>query len=113
PATGIPDFRVFNITGSSVRISGLMISNGRAASGGGINYQPSGLGRLVLEGCTVSNNVATASGGGINNSFGTLSLSNITIIANTALGAGANSAAGGVISNLRGTIEALNSCIIR
>src|SRR2546430_2090182 len=36
---GIPDFRIFNIKGGTVGISGLTVNNGRAASRGGILKQ--------------------------------------------------------------------------
>lgn len=70
-AGGTPDFRIFNIAfgNFNVTISGLTISNGKASGdiGGGILNQSTGT--LNVTNSTISNNSATdGSGGGIFNS---------------------------------------------
>ena len=121
-------YRVFNISsGVTVNISGLTISNGNDALGGGginnagtLNLSNSTVkgnlttgagaginntGTLNITGSTISNNVATASGGGIlNSATGILTLKNSTISTNTSNG-GANT--GGGISNA-GTATLIN-----
>jgi hypothetical protein len=94
--------RVFSVTGASVAISGLTVSNGITSSttlyGGGI-YNNAGT--LSLTNVTVSNNTSAYAGGGIMNLSGTLSVRNSTISGNTArntnsaLGSG-NSFGGGI-----------------
>src|SRR5258708_6098704 len=104
-AGGVPDFRIFNITAGVVAISGLTVSNGREAVGGGINTTTT----LSLNDCVIVGNSASASGGGINNSS-TLTLSNCVIQGNSVIGvAGAPSSGGGIYSD--GTLTALMSSI--
>lgn len=81
--------QVFMIgAGANVSISGLTITGGNAANGGGILNN----GTLRLSNDTISGNSATSSGGGIYNT-GTLSLSNCTVLGNTA-----DQLAGGIYS---------------
>ena len=117
---------VFSIaSGVDTVISGLTITGGTAASGGGIDNA----GMLTLTADTISGNMATGSGGGIENeATGTLIISDSTISGNTAGGSGGgidnagmltltnttisgNSAAsGGGISD-EGTLTAINVTI--
>ena len=87
--------------GVTTTISGLTITGGTAAAGGGIDNA----GMLTLSADTVSGNTATGNGGGIENEAGaTLIISDSTIAGNTA---GGN---GGGIDNA-GTITITNSTI--
>jgi hypothetical protein len=104
-APGTPDFRIFNITAGSVRIAGLTVSKGRAATGGGINNARN----LIIEDCAISDNTATESGGGINNS-GTLKLDRTTITGNFAQAVGAANALGGGINNI--STIAMDGCLL-
>src|SRR6266404_3494730 len=104
-ASGVPDFRIFNIKAGVVAISGLTVNNGREAVGGGINNTTT----FSLNDCVIVENSASASGGGINNSS-TLTASNCVIEGNSVIGvAGAPSVGGGVYSD--GTLTALMSSI--
>ncbi|MGO9468832.1 MAG: choice-of-anchor Q domain-containing protein [Isosphaeraceae bacterium] len=97
-ADAIGIFSVAN--GTTATIAGLTLTNGNAASGGGIVNQ----GTLTLSNCTVTGNNATStSGGGIYNS-GTLSLSNCTVTGNSATSSG-----GGIYN--KGTLN-LNNCTV-
>ena len=84
-APGVVDFRVFNITGGTVAISGMTIRHGKvsggfpAGDGGGIHNS----GTLTLTNSTVSGNSASVFGGGILNSS-TLTIANSTVNGNTA-----------------------------
>jgi RTX calcium-binding nonapeptide repeat (4 copies) len=80
--------RVFDITGGPAALSGLTITGGSAASGGGM-YNSSG--NLSLTNVTVSGNSATVGGGLFNH--GTATLTDVTISGNSA------TAGGGLFSN--------------
>ncbi|MEN3370959.1 MAG: hypothetical protein V7609_3102 [Verrucomicrobiota bacterium] len=94
-AGGTPNFRIFQIDGGPVAISGLTISNGKvvasltAGSGGGILVNS---GTLNIDGVVVSGNNAGdtstgGSGGGLANiSPGTLTVTNSTISGNICVG---------------------------
>jgi len=94
---------VFNITGTNVTISGLTIANGQSAqNGGGINAGGPPGSTLVINNCVVTNNSATAWGGGIFNTNVTLTVSHCTLVGNSAdMGAG--------IFNDQGALNVLNS----
>ena len=77
--SGIANFRVFNITGGNVAISGVTIRHGSATAGGGIVNG----GTLTITNSTVSSNTATSEGGGIFNG-GMLTLMNSTVSGNDA-----------------------------
>jgi CSLREA domain-containing protein len=95
--------RVFDINSGTVTISGLTITDGNAAGGGGIyNYVT---GDLTLNNCTVSGNKATGAGGGIYNYYGDLTLNNCTVSGNKATGVG------GGIYNFYGDLT-LNNCTV-
>jgi hypothetical protein len=84
PATAATDFRIFNVTiGSVVSISGITISGGQATSDSGGGIQNS-FGTLTVSDSTITDNSASFAGGGIQNSFGTLTVSNSTISHNSA-----------------------------
>jgi hypothetical protein len=96
------NFRVFDNQGVTVSISGLTTTNGKAfcstttngaGQGGGIIT----FGSLTLTNVTLTNNSA-AEGGAINNGLGTLTITNRTISNNTAI-AGTLVAGGGGIWN--------------
>jgi Bacterial Ig-like domain (group 3) len=90
---------VFQVdSGTTATLSGMTITGGSAASGGGIYNQ----GSLSVSGSAIENNVA-ASGGGIGNS-GTLTVTDSTISGN------AGGFAGGGIDN-SGTLTLTNSTV--
>ena len=76
--------RVFHIKGGSqdapVTLIGLKITDGYEFNGGGIYFT----GSLALTGCTVTGNTAPGKGGGIYNSFGTLTLTDSSVTRNYA-----------------------------
>ena len=93
--------RVFNITSATVAISDVTIQNANTVgAGGGIINS---FGTLTLTNSTVSENTA-GGGGGISN-FGTATLTNSTVTGNTASG-------GGGISNEPGSTLVINSSTI-
>jgi Bacterial Ig-like domain (group 3) len=116
---------VFQIEpGVAATMSGLTITQGSAASGGGLYNQ----GNTQLTDCTISANVATGSGGGLFNT-GTITLTNCTLSGNSATGGGglANSgtaelyactlsgntaAAGGGLENLTGAMATLEDTLV-
>jgi CSLREA domain-containing protein len=107
--TETPDFytswRIFNVTGGTVVISGLTIKKGYAnGNGGGVLNS----GTLTVENCVFSNNFASQ-GGAICN-IGTLTVSDCSLINNSA-GRG-----GGIanISNMSGSVRGfatVNRCV--
>ena len=107
---GIPNFRIFHITGNfNVTISGLTITNGIALEdlGGGILNENAG---SLIAGCVISGNAATATGaggfgGGIYNFNGTVTLTNSTVFANSANNAGG-------IYNYQGSTMNLINCTV-
>jgi hypothetical protein len=99
-------FRIFHVMPSqTMNVEGLTISNGNADIGGGIlNDQAT----LTLTNCSVVNNVASQSGGGIADGFagGSLNIINSTISGNSAVGPfpftfgyGGGISGGGIITN--------------
>ena len=78
---GTDNFRIFDVFGNNVTISGLTVSNGREYVGGGIFA----VGDLTLNDCVISGNVATESGGGIAN-LSQRTLNNCIIRGNSAAG---------------------------
>jgi hypothetical protein len=90
--------RVFEVASkTTVTLSGLTISNGTAANGGGI-YVDHG-GTLTISNSTLSSDAATTYGGGIYNS-GTLTINNSTLAGNTAAYAGGAIDNAGASANL-------------
>ena len=112
---GASDFRIFTtgnntVNGPTISISGLTITNGRNADGGGgvlHNY-----GNLTISHCVIAGNTAPsfpATGGGILNREGILSVENCTVSGNTAF-------SGGAIANSRtsagtGSTTVINSTL--
>jgi hypothetical protein len=86
-AGGTPDFRIFSInSGSSVKISGLTMSNGKRTGGLAPNNSGGAVGNngtLTLTNSTLSGNTAINGGGGVFNN-GTLNLINSTVTGNSA-----------------------------
>ena len=94
--------RVFYISSGDVTISGLTITNGTAAGGGGILNDHA---TLTISNCTLSGNSATGNfGGGIYNNGGTLTISASTLSGNSA-------AIGGGIDNFNATLTITNSTL--
>jgi len=136
-AIGTPTFRVFNIGGATVTISGLTIANGNTADGaaGGSNPGVNGGGIINTATLTITNSSITGNltgsggsnasgmggpggdGGGIYNS-GTLTVTNSTISGNGtgpggnggATGTGGKGGSGGGIANT-GTLSVVNSTL--
>ena len=107
---GVADFRVFNITGGTVAISGVTIRHGKTSGDGGGMLNS---GTLTLTNSTVSGNRAIRGGGGFTvgggmGNFGTLTLINSTVSGNAADGLGLRR--GGGIWNL-GTLTLTNSTV--
>lgn len=96
--------RVFNITGGNVGLSGMTITGGNAANGGGIANLG---GTLTLTNSVVTGNVASDLGGGI------YSTSALTIVGTTVSNNTANSivgeTSGGIHSN--GPLTVINSTV--
>src|SRR5207249_2972036 len=105
-ALGTPDFRVFRIQSGVVStISGLTISNGRAADGGGIRNEAT----FMLLNCVISGNAATNTGGGINN-LSTLTMSNSVVRGNSVATLPAGPGLGGGMNNgIAGTLTVIRS----
>ena len=99
---GVASFRVFNITGGNVAISGLTIRHGKpTGNGGGILNE----GELTLANSTIGANTASDNRGGIYNAGGTVTLTNSTITDNTATrGGGIRNAGGGMVTLTNSTI---------
>jgi predicted outer membrane repeat protein len=88
----------------NVSISGLTVTGGSAAFGGGL----ANFGTLTLTDCVLSNNAATANGGGGVYNVGALTLTGCTFSGNTTGGSGPT--AGGGLQNISpGTVTA-NNC---
>ena len=99
-APGTPEFGIFNVTlGAEVMISGLTITGGQADRGGGILNS----GTLTVTNSTLSANSAIDGGGGIFNYSGTLTVTNSILNANSAID-------GGGIGNF-GTLTVTNSTL--
>ena len=82
--------RVFQVDpGVTASISGLTISQGSAASGGGLYNQ----GTTHLTACTISDNSAAGNGGGLY-STGTITLTDCTLSGNAAAGGGGFASSG-------------------
>jgi hypothetical protein len=93
---------VFIADGNTVTLQNLRITDGYGANGAGI-YN---LGTLALIGCSVVDNTATFTGGGIYNLLqGTISLINSTVSGNTSTNTG------GGIDNFDGTLELIDSSV--
>jgi GrpB-like predicted nucleotidyltransferase (UPF0157 family) len=106
-ASGTPTFRIFDIAtgGFNVSISGMIIANGSAPSGGGILNNG---GTLTVASCTISGNFAADGGGGAyNDGGGTLKILNSIFSDNSVL-ATLNQRGGGIY-NLNGTLTITNS----
>ena len=87
--SGTPDFNIFTITGTIVRVAGLTISNGKLPNnnyGGGLDTSPGTT--VTLESCVVSGNSTVYFGGGLASIGGTLILNNCLISGNQAGNAG-------------------------
>ena len=72
------DYRILTVNSGEARISGLTLTNGRAAMGGGISSS----GTAILEDLVVSGNTATTFAGGVRNSGGTMTVRRTTIADN-------------------------------
>jgi hypothetical protein len=101
-------FAVYNA--GTVNISGLTITGGKAAFGGGVRNLNS---NLTLSNSAISGNSAeggpngTGAGGGIYNAAsGTVSISNSTVSGNTTVGIG-----GGIYNSTSGTVSISNSTV--
>jgi hypothetical protein len=106
PAAGTPEFRIMNITETTVRMAGLTVSGGLLENhGSGIQSQ----GVLTLTDVTVAGNSTrnVGLGGGINNQGGMLTLIDSTVKNNTANGG----SGGGINNNLAGTAVLINTTV--
>jgi hypothetical protein len=97
--SGSSNFRIFQVaSGATLHVDTLTVSNGNAASGGGISNS----GTLSLTNSTVSDNSATSWGGGILNwEGGTVSVTDSTVSGNTSL----HASGGGIVSLTDSTVS--------
>ena len=96
--------RVFQVDGAvTASISGLTITGGKAANGGGL-YNDNGT--VTLTDCTVSGNSVIDGGGGLYNFKGTAKLTNCTVSGNHA------SEGGGGLYNRDGGTATLSKCTV-
>jgi CSLREA domain-containing protein len=79
--SGASAYQLFVITAGTVTLSGLTITGGAAANGGGIFNDG---GTLTVTNSTISGNLANVLGGGIANAGGTVTVTNSTISGNSA-----------------------------
>jgi len=86
------NYRIFNITAGTVRISGMTISNGSDSSGGGGGVTTSGTSVVTLDGVTVSG-TTSVSVAAVDNLGGTLTILNSTISNNSTIGVAAEGTA--------------------
>jgi hypothetical protein len=105
------DYRIFRVvSGPTVVLTGLTITNGLAADGAGILNN----GTLTLTNATLSGNftpyVFGASGGGISNS-GALTLENTTVNGNSAAGSRETGKGGGIYNRQGGTVTLDNTTV--
>jgi hypothetical protein len=95
---------LYNVGGGAVTISASDFDNNRASNGGGIfNANDGGGGSTVRikNGTTIDYNIVTGGGGGVDNSFGTVTMSGGSIYENS-------SGAGGGIYTVEGTTTLWN-----
>lgn len=107
-------FRIFTVRGNStVRISGLTMTNGNQGSGGAIlvGFGSASTGTVTLANVAVTNNTAPNTlGGGIAVGFGSLTLIDSTVSGNHSNGVGGGGGGGiGVINSA--TVSVVNSTI--
>lgn len=107
-ASNIPNFRIFNIaSGKNVTISGLTVTNGSITndSGGGIANNG---GTLTLTNATVSANTALGAGygGGIFNNVGTVTIADCTVSGNSGYDGGA------IYNSTTGSLTTINNSTI-
>ncbi len=84
-------------------LTGVLVENNTAGQGGGIYNE--GNGTLTVLNSTISNNTADGEGGGVENNGGTVSVTDTTIAGNSA------GSAGGGIDNFGGSVTVLSSTI--
>ncbi|TWU58392.1 CHRD domain-containing protein [Rubripirellula reticaptiva] len=91
--------------GGTLTMSGVTLSNniagpvGFATPGNGGGLHISGDGNAVINGGTVSGNIAAREGGGLWNSVGTMTVDGTTIVNNVASGDAADDGGGGIFNN--------------
>ena len=94
--------RYFQVAqGASLTLRNVTIRNGRETTGGAITNN----GTLILQNVVLTENASTLRGGAINNSFGTIQLSDVDFTANVSrdvgpTGSGGNSVGGAISSDL-------------
>ncbi len=87
-------------------------NNAGSAPGNGGGMHISGTGNAVLINGIVTGNTATLEGGGLWNSTGRMTVTNVTLSNNTAAGAAADDGGGGIFNN-GGDVEIINSLLLR
>ncbi|NEO87811.1 MAG: CHAT domain-containing protein [Spirulina sp. SIO3F2] len=99
--------RIFEINANNATLENLTLQNGSiSGSGGGILHTGNGL--LTLDNATITNNVATVSGGGIYSANGNVTIHNSTITQNSVVGVSGD---GGGLLSLSGDITLTNSTV--
>ncbi len=94
---------LWNSDTGTLDVIGSTISGNSSGDGGGI-FNDSSSGDVVVTNSTIAGNMATSSGGGIASEGATVTLTSVTIAANTA-------ATGGGVSSLSGIVASINSII--
>eukprot|EP00903_Cladosiphon_okamuranus_P000764 g762.t1 len=95
----------FSLTNVTLSGNTTMSSPG---NGGGVHI--TGPGDMTITGGVVSNNTASAEGGGLWNGTGVMTITGVSIESNTAVGASADQGGGGIF-NAGGTIEIIRSTV--
>lgn len=85
---------ILNVANASVAISGLTFANGKAFTGGAIQFENTAQGSITN--CTFVGNAAVNDGGAI---YGNVSVANCTFVGNFAKNGGAFFSRGGTVSN--------------
>ncbi len=100
-AGGTPAFRLLAVNnGVTATVSGLTLSNGNSADGGGVRN----VGTLTVSNCVISGNSSSGNGGGGICNVGTLTVVDCTLSNNT------STAAGGAIAQPSGGGTTLDRC---
>ena len=93
----------------TINNAGVAPATGAPGSGGGLHV--SGTGDVAMTGGTVAQNIAASEGGGLWNGGGLMTVSGVTIAANTASGAAADQGGGGIF-NAGGEVQVMDSTTI-
>lgn len=105
-ATAEQDFRLLTVRNASVTMADLSLSQGRAASGGGVLNDA---GDLTIVDSSFTKNKATSSGGAVFNAAGSLTITNSSFSSNNASSSGGAIASEGASAQLSMTGSSLSN----